>query len=63
MGKPISFGELDFKIVASMDEARGKPEAGTPFRICMIGDFSGRTSRAFSDPASAPGRFCDKNDL
>lgn len=51
MGKPISFGELDFKIVASMDEARGKPEVGTPFRICMIGDFSGRAS---SGPASAP---------
>ncbi|MBI9091468.1 MAG: type VI secretion system contractile sheath large subunit [Desulfobacterium sp.] len=46
MGKPISFGALDFKVVASMDEVRSKPEAGTPFRICMIGDFSGRTNRA-----------------
>ena len=45
MAKPISFGELDFKIVASMIETRGVPEPDTPFRILMLGDFSGRENR------------------
>jgi type VI secretion system protein ImpC len=30
MSNPISFGELDFKIVASMEETRGVPEPETP---------------------------------
>ena len=42
MSKPISFGALDFKIVASMEETRGIPEPDTPFNILMLGDFSGR---------------------
>ncbi len=45
MSKPTSFGELDFKIVASMDETRGVPEPEAPFRILILGDFSGRGSR------------------
>lgn len=53
MTEPISFGELDFKIVASMDETHGKPEPETPFRICILGDFSGRANRGILDPASA----------
>ncbi len=53
MSKPISFGKLDFKIVASMDKARSTPEAETPFRICVLGDFSGRANRDIVDPASA----------
>jgi len=51
MTKPISFGELDFKIVASMEETRRKPEAETPFRICIMGDFSGRANRGIVDSA------------
>ena len=42
MAKPISFGELDFKLVSSMDEAREVPESETPFRILILGNFSGR---------------------
>ena len=53
MTEPISFGDLDFKIVASMDETRGAPEAETPFRICIVGDFSGRENRGKMDPVSA----------
>lgn len=52
MTKSISFGELDFKIVASMNEARGKQEPETPFQICILGDFSGRENRAIYNPAS-----------
>ncbi len=54
MAKPISFGELDFKVVASMDETRSKPERETPFRICMMGDFSGRANRGTAGSVSSP---------
>jgi hypothetical protein len=39
MPKPITFGEVDFKIVASMEETRGVPKPETPFRILIMGDF------------------------
>ncbi len=48
MSKPISFGELDFKIVASLEETRGVPEPETSFRILILGDFSGRENREIS---------------
>ena len=53
MAKPISFGELDFKIVASMDETRGVLEADTPFRILILGDFSGRENFDISESGAA----------
>ena len=53
MSKPISFEALDFKVVASMDETRSRPEPETPFRICILGDFSGRSNRGIVDPAFA----------
>ncbi len=53
MPKPISFGELDFKIAASMNEKKRAPESETPFRICILGDFSGRANLGLVDPASA----------
>ena len=53
MPKPISFGELDFKIVASMEETRGIPEPETPFRILILGDFSGREHREISASSTA----------
>ncbi|MEA3546649.1 MAG: type VI secretion system contractile sheath large subunit, partial [Thermodesulfobacteriota bacterium] len=46
MPKPISFGELDFNLVASMKETHGALEAETPFRILLMGDFSGRANRS-----------------
>ncbi len=57
MAKPISFGELDFKIVASMEETREVLQPDTPFRILMLGDFSGRESREiFESGAALAGR-------
>ncbi len=53
MADPISFEELDFKTVASMDETRSKPENETPFRICIMGDFSGRANRGIADASSS----------
>ena len=45
MKKPISFGSLGVEVVSSMDDARARPARDAPFRICILGDFSGRTSR------------------
>jgi type VI secretion system protein ImpC len=53
MTKPISFGKLDFKIVASMEEPQGLPEPETPFRILILGDFSGRVNRGVFRAGSA----------
>ncbi len=54
MAEPISFEELDFKTVASMDDTLSKPEPETPFRICIMGDFSGRVNRGIAGPGSGP---------
>ena len=57
MSETISFGELDFSVVASMDEARGIPDPEVPFRILVLGDFSGREHRAiFESGAALAGR-------
>ena len=66
MPKPISFGKLDFEIVASLEEARGRPEAETPFRILILGDFTGRESRGERDRRSLGDRrpiFVDRDNL
>jgi type VI secretion system protein ImpC len=45
MPKPISFGEIGFNLVSSMEETPdGREQAGV-FRIAVLGDFSGRGSR------------------
>ena len=57
MAKPISFGELDFEIVASMEKAREVLEPDTPFRVLILGDFSGRENRrVFESGAALSGR-------
>jgi type VI secretion system protein ImpC len=56
MQEPISFGELDVEIVAEMEEARGNPDPETPFRIAIMGDFSGRSNRGIIDPDMAARR-------
>lgn len=53
MSEPISFGELDFTIVTSMEETQGIPEPDTPFRILILGDFSGRDNHGFSESEGA----------
>jgi type VI secretion system protein ImpC len=55
MAKPISFGELDFKIVASMDQTQEKPDPQTPFRILILGDLSGRGNRGVLEDGRPPG--------
>jgi type VI secretion system protein ImpC len=54
MPKPISFGKLDFKVIASMEEFKGLPDPEMPFRILIIGDFSGRENRGLSESKDPP---------
>lgn len=53
MKKPISFGSITMELVSSMEESKVRPEYGHPFRICILGDFSGRASRGIREPLNA----------
>lgn len=55
MPNPITFGELDFNIVSAMDEARTTPKREKPFRILVLGDFSGRANEAKGQPGITTG--------
>ena len=66
MAKPISFGRLEFKVVSSLDEAEGRPDPETPFRILILGDFSGRANRSLFGPRSLAERrplLIDRDNL
>jgi type VI secretion system protein ImpC len=52
MAKPTSFGRLEFKVVSSLNEAKGRSDPETPFRILIVGDFSGRANRSLFEPSS-----------
>lgn len=49
MSKPLLFGKIDVNIPSSMernmDMNHGMPDPETPFRIAILGDFSGRANR------------------
>ncbi|MCU0577825.1 MAG: type VI secretion system contractile sheath small subunit, partial [Desulfobacterota bacterium] len=50
MKKSISFGSVGLELVSSMHETGARPQQDTPFRICVMGDFSGRSSRGVIEP-------------
>jgi len=51
MSNPISFEKPEVNIVSTMEKTHGAPEPETPFRIAILGDFSGRNSQGIIDPA------------
>jgi len=53
MPKPITFGELEFKLVVDLENPAGAPNPEDPFRILILGDFSGRTNRGVSQSGTA----------
>jgi type VI secretion system protein ImpC len=53
MKKPISFGKIEVNIVSTTEEAHGRPEPETPFRVLIMGDFSGRSNRGLAAKALA----------
>lgn len=54
MTTPITFGELEFNLVADMENTVATPDSRTPFRILIMGDFSGRDNRGGVDIDSNP---------
>ncbi len=53
MTKPISFGKIDVNIVSSLEENHGIPDPEMPFRVAVLGDFSGRSNRGVVDKTVA----------
>jgi type VI secretion system protein ImpC len=45
MSQEISLESFDAQLVATMEEAEAQPDPGTPFRIALLGDWSGRSNR------------------
>jgi len=53
---PISFGKVDVGLSTTLTPVDAKPEAETPFRILVLGDFSGRASRGAFEPTRLAAR-------
>ena len=53
MPEPIKFGKIDVNLVSSLKEGRSVPDEETPFRMIVLGDFSGRANRGIVDPKIA----------
>lgn len=45
MPEPFSFGGIEVNLVASAGAREGRPRAETPFRLLLVGDFTGRAGR------------------
>jgi type VI secretion system protein ImpC len=55
--KPITFEEPGFELVSSMDRTSGAIDRETPFRVAILGDFSGRASRGICESGDALARL------
>ncbi|MEW6290209.1 MAG: type VI secretion system contractile sheath large subunit [Thermodesulfobacteriota bacterium] len=53
MPDPITISEYGFALVGDLEKRQGKPQPETPFRILLMGDFSGRASRGVGRSAAA----------
>lgn len=53
MPDPITISEYGFAIAGDLERREGKPLPETPFRILLMGDFSGRASRGSGRSAAA----------
>ena len=58
MPERISFGKIDVSLTAAIKEAKSAPEQDTPFRIAILGDFTGRVNRGILNPS-----FTGRNPL
>ncbi|MGH9433936.1 MAG: type VI secretion system contractile sheath small subunit, partial [Terriglobia bacterium] len=56
MPKPFSFGEVHLDVEAGRDRSLHAPSSETPFRIALLGDFSGRANRGLSEAGAALAR-------
>jgi type VI secretion system protein ImpC len=55
MSERISFGKLDVHLTASSDRSEGTPSSEVPFRIAILGDFSGQAGR--ENPRTRPAKL------
>ena len=55
MAERFSLGKIDVELTASMEQAERAPAPApdTPFRILLLGDFSGRANRGIVEPDAA----------
>src|SRR5271165_5729467 len=51
MARPFDFGEI--KLTAGGDDSSARPREDTPFRMALLGDFSGRSNRGQVEASSA----------
>ncbi len=52
----FSFGDMKVNLTATGKTSTGKPRADTPFRIAILGDFSGRENRGVCEPLKGASR-------
>lgn len=50
MPEPISFGKIAVSLTSAMEETKNVPDQETPFRIAVLGDFTGRANRGILNP-------------
>lgn len=63
MPKPISFEKLDIHLTTSMESVLAQPDTGTPFKIALIGDFSGRQARGVCAPGTMRPVMVDRDNV
>ena len=63
MAEPISFGELNFELTSSMEDVKGNVQPDNPFRIAILGDFSGRATRGVMSPSDMKPIHVDRDNL
>ncbi len=56
MAKPLSFGKFEVNLTAGGTAAGGEIDEQSPFKIAILGDFSGRASRGLFDSKSLASR-------
>jgi len=55
MADPFSFGKLDVHLTAASNRSEGTPSSEVPFRIAILGDFSGQAGR--ENPRMRPAKL------
>ena len=50
MPEPISFGKIDVSLTSATEKTKSVPEQETPFRIAILGDFTGRANKGMLNP-------------
>ncbi len=66
MAKPLSFGKFEVNLTAGGTPVGGEIDEQAPFKIAVLGDFSGREGRGLSDSKSLAGRkpiFIDRDNF